>query len=61
MAKKSGGKSGSAAVGDLYKGLTTSMPSASDASTQLKGPSVNSEATRSSVRSASQTLGPRTA
>lgn len=61
MAKKSGGKSGSAAVGDLYKGLTTSMPSASDASTKLMGPSVNSEATRTGVLPSSATLGPRTA
>jgi hypothetical protein len=60
MAKKHKG-GGSAAVSDLHSGLTTKIPSATDSSTQLKGPSVNSEATRSGVGKQQGTLGPRCA
>ena len=47
---------------DILKGLTNKSPSATDASTKLpKGPSVNSESTRSSVAPSPGTLGPRSA
>ncbi len=46
----------------LHDGLKNQSPSASDASTKLpKGPSVNSDATRSGVAATPKTLGPRTA
>ncbi len=49
-------------MADLLKGLTNKSPSACDASTKLpKGPSVNSEAVRTSVSPQPKTLGPRTA
>ena len=47
---------------DILKGLKNSSPSATDKSTQLpKGPSVNSEAVRTSVAPGPKTLGPRCA
>ena len=47
---------------DLHKGLTKRMPKPDDASTKLKGPSVNAEATRGkSPAPTPKTLGPRTA
>lgn len=46
----------------LHDGLKNSSPSASDKSTSLpKGPSVNQDATRSSVAPTQPTLGPRCA
>ena len=57
MAKESGGFSGS-----ILKGLTDHSPSATDKSTTLpKGPSVNSDATRSGTAPTQPTLGPRCA
>jgi hypothetical protein len=48
--------------GVLREGLSTRSPRADDASTKLKGPSVNAEATRGGKTAPTPaTLGPRTA
>lgn len=46
---------------DMLSGMTNRSPSSSDASTKVKGGSVNSEPTRSGVAPTPKTLGPRTA
>ena len=51
-----------AMTANLHDGLKKTMPKPDDASTKLKGPSVNAEATRGKKAAATpKTLGPRTA
>jgi len=59
MAKKMGTSGG--AVSDLYSGLKNNSPMASDKSTMLSAPSVNSDAVRTKPSMASATIGPRVA